>query len=73
MSNQLGKPLDLYYKAFYDDLCANQLNRLTEKNFDTKEADDIIKDRIRFEETFPLEYVTKKVNEKINATLHRRS
>jgi hypothetical protein len=73
LSNQLGKPLDLYYKAFYDDLCANQLNRLTENNFDTKEADEIIKDRIRFEETFSLDYVKTKLNEMMNATLHRRS
>ena len=52
---------------------SNQLNRLTENNFDTKEADEIIKDRIRFEETFSLDYVKTKLNEMMNATLHRRS
>ena len=52
---------------------SNQLNRLTENNFDTKEADEIIKDRIRFEETFSLDYVKTKLDEMMNATLHRRS
>ena len=73
ISNQLSKPLELFYTAFYADLCANQLNRLTENNFDTKEADEIIKDRIRFEETFSLDYVKTKLDEMMNATLHRRS
>ena len=73
LSNQLSKPLELFYSAFYADLCANQLNRLTEKNFDTKEADEIIKDRIRFEETFSLDYVKTKLSEKMNETLHHRS
>jgi hypothetical protein len=73
ISNQLSMPLDLFYKAFYDDLCANQLTRLTEDNFKTKDGDNAIVDFVRFKESFPLEYVTKKIDERFNKTLHRRS
>lgn len=73
ISNQLSKPLELFYKAFYEDLCANQLNRLTADNFNTQEGTDAIIDAKRFRETFTLEYVTSKLDEMMNATLHRRS
>ena len=73
LSNQLSKPLDLFYKAFYSDLCSNQLGKLTKDNFDTKDGDNAIVDYERFKQTFSLEYVTKKIDEMINTTLHRRS
>ena len=73
ISNQLSKPLELFYLAFYQDLCSNQLNRLTKGSFTDKEGNDIIMDYNRFKETFSLEYVTNKLNEMMNSTLHRRS
>lgn len=73
ISNQLSKPLDLYYKAFYQDLCSNQLNKLTKDSFKDKEGDDIIMDYKRFKDTFSLEYVASKLDEMINITLHKRS
>ncbi len=73
LSHQLSKPLDLFYKAFYEDLCSNQLNKLTKGTFTDKEGNDILMDYKRFKETFSLEYVTSKIDEMINLTLHRRS
>ena len=73
ISNQLSKPLELFYKAFYEDLCSNQLNKLTKGTFTDKEGNDIVMDYKRFKDTFSLEYVTGKIDEHINATLHRRS
>lgn len=73
ISNQLSKPLDLFYKAFYEDLSSNQLNKLTKGTFTDEEGKEIIVDYKRFKETFSLEYVTKKIDEMINITLHRRS
>ena len=73
ISNQLSKPLDLFYKAFYDDLCSNQLNKLTKGTFTDKEGNDIVMDYKRFKETFSQEYVTKKIDEMFNLTLHKRS
>ena len=72
LSNQLSKPLDLFYKAFYEDLCSNQLNRITETTTD-KEGQEVIVDYNRFKESFPLEFVTGKLDEHINANLNRRS
>ena len=73
LSYQLSKPLELYYKAFYQDLCSNQLNRLTKVEFLDKEGKEIIMDYKRFKETFTLEIITSKLDEMINQTLHRRS
>lgn len=73
LSNQLSKPLILFYKAFYEDLAANQLTRLTPENVKTKEGDNVILDYKRFKETFPLEYVIQKLDEMMITTLHRRS
>lgn len=73
LSHQLSKPLDLFYKAFYEDLASNQLNRLTKDNITTKEGEAVIMDYKRFKETFPLETVVSKLNEQMIATLHRRS
>jgi len=73
LSHQLSKPLELYYKAFYEDLCSNQLNRLAKGTFTDKEGKEVIMDYKRFKETFTLEYVTDKLNEMMNLTLHRRS
>jgi len=73
LSHQLSKPLDLFYKAFYQDLCNNQLNKLTKSNFTDKEGKEVLMDYKRFKETFPLEYVTSKLDEMMNLTLHRRS
>jgi len=73
LSNQLAKPLELFYLAFYEDLAANQLNRLTEDNFRDKEGNKVIMDYKRFKETFPLEYVVAKLNERMIIDLHRRS
>jgi hypothetical protein len=73
LSNQLGKPLNLFYKAFYEDLCSNQLNRLAKENFTDKEGKEIVMDYKRFKETFSLQYVTNKIDEMINLTLHKRS
>ena len=73
ISNQLSKPLDLFYKAFYEDLCSNQLNRLTKEDITDKEGNEIILDYKRFKETFSLEYVTGKIDEMMNLTLHKRS
>ena len=73
ISNQLSKPLDLFYKAFYEDLCSNQLNRLTKEDITDKEGNEIILDYKRFKETFSLEYVTSKIDEMMNLTLHKRS
>ena len=73
LSNQLGKPLDLFYKAFYEDLCSNQLNKLAKGTFTDKEGNEIVMDYKRFKETFSLQYVTNKIDEMINLTLHKRS
>ena len=73
LSNQLGKPLDLFYKAFYEDLCSNQLNRLSKGVFTDKEGKEVVMDYKRFKETFSLQYVTNKIDEMINLTLHKRS
>ena len=73
ISNQLSKPLELFYTAFYEDLALNQLNRLDESNFKTKEGDNVVLDYHRFKETFPLDYVVSKLNERMIATLYRRS
>ena len=72
LSNQLSKPLDLFYKAFYEDLCSNQLNRITETTTD-KEGQEVIVDYNRFKESFSLDFVTGKLDEHINANLNRRS
>tara|TARA_R110002050_G_scaffold110178_1_gene222165 strand:- start:2229 stop:2735 length:507 start_codon:yes stop_codon:yes gene_type:complete len=72
LSNQLSKPLDLFYKAFYEDLCSNQLNRITETTTD-KEGQEVIVDYNRFKESFSLDFVTSKLDEHINANLNRRS
>jgi len=73
ISNQLSKPLDVFYKAFYNDLCANQLNKLTKGTFTDKEGNEIIMDYKRFKETFSEKYVAEKINEMFNLTLHKRS
>lgn len=73
LSNQLSKPLELFYKAFYEDLASNQLNRLTKENFKDSDGKAVVMDYKRFKETFPLEYVVSKLNEQMIATLHRRS
>lgn len=73
ISNQLSKPLDLFFKAFYDDLCNNQLNKLTKGQTTDKEGNEIIMDYKRFKETFPEQYVKDKVIEMFNLTLHKRS
>jgi len=73
LSNQLSKPLDLFYKAFYEDLCSNQLNRITEGNIEDVDAQEFVLDYYRFKETFSLEFVTGKLDEHINANLNRRS
>tara|TARA_B100000809_G_C14829135_1_gene420342 strand:+ start:87 stop:599 length:513 start_codon:yes stop_codon:yes gene_type:complete len=73
ISNQLKKPLELFYKAFYEDLCSNQLDNILEKNIPSEETQDFVLDYKRFKETFSLDYVTGKINEMINTTLHRRS
>ena len=73
ISNQLSKPLDVFYKAFYNDLCDNQLNKLTKGTFTDKEGNDIIMDYKRFKETFSEKYVAEKINEMFNLTLHKRS
>ena len=73
LSNQLGKPLELFYIAFYEDLCNNQLNRLTKKQVTDKEFKETIIDYKRFKDTFSLEYVTKKIDEMMISILHRRS
>jgi len=72
LSNQLSKPLDLFYKAFHEDLCSNQLNRITETTTD-KEGKEVVDDYKRFKESFSLELVTSKLDEHIVATLNRRS
>ena len=73
ISNQLSKPLALFYKTFHQDLCANQLNRLNDEDFKIYEFEDVIKNKQRFEETFTLEFVTGKLNEMMSNILHRRS
>lgn len=73
LSSQLAKPLDLFYLAFYEDLCANQLYKLSEKNVEDIDMREFILDQKRFKETFSIEYVTSKLNEMMNKTLHRRS
>ena len=73
ISNQLSKPLDIFYEAFYNDLCSNQLNRITKENITDKEGLEIVLDAKRFKETFSLEYMTKKLDERMNLTLHKRS
>ena len=73
ISHQLSKPLDLFYKAFYQDLCSNQLNRLDKDNFKTKEGDSVLMDYHRFKKTFTLEYITRKIDERFSLTLHKRS
>lgn len=73
LSNQLSKPLELFYKAFHQDLCMNQLNRLTKKAIEEGKGNDIIANYKLFEKTFTLEYVTAKLDEMMVQTLHRRS
>ena len=73
ISNQLSKPLDSFYTAFYKDLCSNQLNRLLKENITDKEGNEVVMDYKRFTETFSQEYVTSKLDEMMNLTLHKRS
>jgi hypothetical protein len=73
ISNQLAKPLELFYTTFYDDLVANQFTRLTPENFKTKEGDAVLMDVIRFKETFPIENIVSELNDRMIKTLHRRS
>tara|TARA_R110002111_G_scaffold246340_1_gene308928 strand:+ start:3089 stop:3598 length:510 start_codon:yes stop_codon:yes gene_type:complete len=73
ISNQLARPLDDFYKAFYEDICSNQLNKLTKGTFTDKEGNAVIMDYKRFKETFSLEYMKTKIDEQMNKTLHRRS
>jgi len=73
LSNQLSKPLALFYKAFYEDLCSNQLDNITEKNISNEDAQEFLLDYKRFKETFSLEFVTGKLDEMMNHLLHRRS
>jgi len=73
ISNQLSKPLELFYSTFYEDLCSNQLNRLTTENFTDVDGKAVLMDEKRFRETFPLSLVVSKMNERMIATLHRRS
>ena len=73
ISNQLSRPLDDFYKAFYEDICSNQLNKLTKGTFTDKEGNAVIMDYKRFKETFSLEYMKTKIDEQMNKTLHRRS
>ena len=73
ISNQLARPLDDFYEAFYKDICSNQLNKLTEGTFTDKEGNAVVMDYKRFKETFSLEYMKTKIDEQMNKTLHRRS
>ena len=73
LSHKLSKPLELYYITFYQDLVSNQLNRLSTDSFTQKEGEDIVMDYKRFKEAFPLDLVKSKLNERMIATLHRRS
>ncbi|WP_166387726.1 hypothetical protein [Polaribacter sp. 11A2H] len=73
ISNQLSKPLELFYQTFYEDLCSNQLNKLTKDDFTDTEGHNILMDYHRFKETFTLELVKSKLNEMMSNTLHRRS
>lgn len=73
LSNQLSKPIELFYKAFYEDLCSNQLNRLSKANITDAEGKQVIVDYKRFREAFSLEYVTGKLKDQMLKTLHRRS
>ena len=73
LSNQLSKPIELFYKAFYEDLASNQLNRLTADDFKDEEGKSVLMDYKRFKETFPIELVVDKLNEQMIATLHRRA
>ncbi|QOD60628.1 hypothetical protein H9I45_15010 [Polaribacter haliotis] len=73
LSHKLSKPLELYYTTFYEDLASNQLNRLAEGTFTTKEGEAIVMDYQRFKDTFPLDLVKSKINDRMIATLHRRS
>lgn len=73
LSCQLAKPLELYYTTFYEDLVSNQLNRLTTGVFTQKDGEAVVMDCKRFKETFPLELIKEKLNERMLATLHRRS
>lgn len=73
ISNKLAMPLGLFYKTFYEDLCSNQLNRLTKGTFTDKEGNDIVMDYKRFKETFSLQHVVDNIDEQINKALHRYS
>ena len=73
LSNQLSKPLELFFTAFYSDLCSNQLGRLNEDTFKDRLGDNIILDYEQFKEEFTYEYVKGKLIEKMNETLHHQS
>ena len=73
LSRKLAMPLNLYYRTFYDDLCSNQLNRLTKENFSDKEGNAVIVDYLKFKEDFPLEDIVEGLNERMISILHRRS
>ena len=73
VSNQLAKPLDLFYKAFYEDLCSNQLLRLSEDAFKDEKGMEVVLDYKRFKETYSLQFVTEKLDEMMNHLLHKRS
>lgn len=73
LSNQLSKPLTLFYRAFYDDIVANQLNRLSEDSFKIEQFEDVVSNQELFKKTFTPDYVVKKLNEMMISTLHKRS
>lgn len=73
ISNLLSIPLETYYEQLYEDLAGNQLNGMTQENISNVEMQEYVLDYKRFKDTFSLEYVTGKIDEMINSTLHRRS
>lgn len=65
ISNQLSMPLPLFFKTLYDDICANQLNKLNDADFIIKDFDEIVMNAVIFKANFTLQNLTEQLTEKM--------
>lgn len=72
LSKILDKPLQLFYKAFANDLYSNQLSRLmTEET--PEDAKQVLSDLKKFQETYSEDLIESKLDEMISEALNRFS
>ena len=68
----LRTPLHLFYKAFYEDIKFNQINKLSKENT-SEENDEIIKQHKELLESFTLKLVSDKLADLITEALNKYS